>query len=117
MEIKFGIIKHDVCKFIGCYSQVLPLNEFRTLLKDLLKRALELYKLKHSKNALFAFIYSWWILKDFLQWIELCEEARVRQQVSTLPRPCVSKVDNYENDDDSECIKVFNTRLGSLIQL
>jgi hypothetical protein len=36
LETKWGIIKHDVAKFVGHYTIVLALRESRTWIKDIL---------------------------------------------------------------------------------
>jgi len=46
LETKWGIIKHDVAKFVGHYTIVLALHESRTWIKDILWKALNLYKTK-----------------------------------------------------------------------
>jgi hypothetical protein len=44
LETKGGIIKYDVVKFCECYGFVVALNEFGSSKKDILQKALELYK-------------------------------------------------------------------------
>ncbi|KAH9541006.1 hypothetical protein CY35_14G036600, partial [Sphagnum magellanicum] len=70
LESKWGIIKHEVEKFDGCYGAVLALNEAGTSVEDVLRRALELYKLKHPKGLSFSFIHCWLLLKDIPKWAE-----------------------------------------------
>ncbi len=48
-ETKWGVIKHDVAKFIGHYGIVVALYEFGTLVENILQKTLELYKSKHIK--------------------------------------------------------------------
>ena len=55
LETKWGIIKHDVSKFIGVYSQVMWLNRSGTSASDTLRRAHEFYKQKNEKGSDFAF--------------------------------------------------------------
>jgi hypothetical protein len=55
-------------KFVECYNLVLALNKFGTTLEGVLSKALELYKLKHPKNASFLFLHYWLLLKEVPQW-------------------------------------------------
>jgi hypothetical protein len=57
LETKWGVIKHDVAKFIGVYNQILGLRESGASLDDVLQNALELYKVKHPKQHSFFFIH------------------------------------------------------------
>jgi len=50
LETKWGI-KHDVAKFVGHYTIVLAFCESRTRTKDVLWKALNLYKTKHPKQS------------------------------------------------------------------
>jgi hypothetical protein len=50
LKTKWGIIKHDVFKFVGVYGSIISLNESRSFAKDILHKTLTLYKLKHLKN-------------------------------------------------------------------
>jgi hypothetical protein len=71
LETKWGIIKHDVAKFVGHYTTVLALCESGIGIKDTLPKALNLYKTKHPKHQTFIFIYAWYVLKDILRWVDL----------------------------------------------
>jgi hypothetical protein len=57
LETKWGIVKHNVYKFVGVYGNVISLNELGSSIKDTLHKALELYKLKHPKNLGLCFIH------------------------------------------------------------
>jgi hypothetical protein len=50
LKTKWGIIKHDVAKFIGNYIVVLVLYELGTCFEDMFHKALDLYKTKHPKH-------------------------------------------------------------------
>ncbi len=52
LETKWGIIKHDVAKFIGNYIVVLAFCELGTGFEDMLHKTLDLYKTKHPKIKL-----------------------------------------------------------------
>lgn len=80
-----GVIKHDVAKFVGVYSQVLKLQESGTSLEDVLQQALELYRVKHPKQQGFLYIHCWMILKDVPRWFDSAAKLRARQQVKTPP--------------------------------
>jgi hypothetical protein len=70
LESKWGLIKHDVSRFVGIYAQVLKLNKSGSSLADTLNRANELYKVKHAKGCDFTFHHCWVILKDHPKWAE-----------------------------------------------
>jgi hypothetical protein len=57
VETKWGIIKHDVAKFVGHYTTVLALCELGIGTKYILPKALDLYKTKDPKHQTFIFIY------------------------------------------------------------
>jgi hypothetical protein len=87
LETKWGIIKHDVAKFVGVHNQVLNTKESGVSLDDLLERALQLYKVKHAKQHSFVFLHCWLILKDVPRWAETREECRLRQQIKVPAAP------------------------------
>jgi hypothetical protein len=55
LETKWGVIKHDITKFIGHYETMVALCESRTSTKDILQKTLELNKSKHIQNQSFFF--------------------------------------------------------------
>jgi hypothetical protein len=57
LEIKWGVIKNDVAKFCGNYQVMTSLTKNDEFFKNTLRKALELFKAKHSKQGLFIFIY------------------------------------------------------------
>ncbi|KAH8947281.1 hypothetical protein BDL97_11G032300 [Sphagnum fallax] len=71
LEIKWGLIKHDVAKFFA-------LNESGTSSEDTLQKVLELFNSKHPKQNAFAFIHCWLILKDVLRWSKTKKETQVK---------------------------------------
>ncbi len=87
LETKWGIIKHNVSKFVGVYGSVISLNELGSSIEDTLHKALELYKHKYPKNLGFCFIHCWLLLKDVSRWSDLLESFE-----KTLPmkHPCPS---------------------------
>jgi hypothetical protein len=50
LETKWGIIKHDVAKFVGHYTVMLAFCESRIGIEDTSQKALNLYKTKHPKH-------------------------------------------------------------------
>jgi hypothetical protein len=74
LETKWGIIKHDVAKFVGVYGQISALNQSGTSAKDIHELSLELYKIKHPKQLSFVYLNCWTILKDDPHWFESQEE-------------------------------------------
>lgn len=64
---EMGIIKHNVREFVSCYNCMLALNEFGTLLEDVLQWTLKLYKLNTPKvHHLLTFITG--CLKNISKW-------------------------------------------------
>ncbi len=64
---EMGIIKHNVREFVGCYNFMLALNEFGTLLEDVLQWTLKLYKFNTPKvHHLLTFIVG--CLKNISKW-------------------------------------------------
>jgi hypothetical protein len=57
LETKWGIIKHDVAKFIRNYTMVLVLCESRIGFEDTLRKALNLFKTKHPKHQAFTYLH------------------------------------------------------------
>jgi len=47
LKTKWGVIKHDVNKFVGAFGSVEALCDIGMSVKDNLHKALELYKIKH----------------------------------------------------------------------
>ena len=70
LESKWGLIKHDVSRFVGIYAQVVKLNKSRSSLVDTLKKANDLYRVKHAKGCDFPFHHCWVILKDHPKWAD-----------------------------------------------
>jgi hypothetical protein len=66
LETKWGIIKHDVAKFVRHYTTMLALCESGIGIKNTLQKALHLYKTRHPKHQTFTFIHVWYALKDIL---------------------------------------------------
>jgi hypothetical protein len=65
LENRFGTIKHDTKKYMGCVSQVRRLQQSGTNAKDEEQAALALYKEQPSNEGKdFKFMHCWNILKD-----------------------------------------------------
>jgi hypothetical protein len=64
LEWKWGTIKHDVARFVGVYKQVFDTKESGTTLDDVLRDALELYKVRDPKQHSFVYLHCWIILRD-----------------------------------------------------
>jgi hypothetical protein len=71
LETKWGIINHDVAKFIGNYNIVFAFCELGIRIKDTFLKTLDLYKKKHPKHQAFTFIHVWCVLKNICQWAYL----------------------------------------------
>jgi hypothetical protein len=57
LKTKWGIIKHNVSKFVGVYGSVISLNESGSFAKNTFHKTLKLYKLKHFKTLELCFIH------------------------------------------------------------
>lgn len=103
LETKWGIIKHDVAKFVGVYKQVYDCRESGTSLDDVLQNALELYKVKHAKQQSFVFLHCWLLLRDIPRWMESVPESRQRQAGRSSPAPAPKrKTPPVETDGDDD---------------
>lgn len=125
LETRWGIIKHDTVKFVGCYEEVLMStanNESGSSssfsLEEKLQKALELYKLKHPKGQSFLFIHCWLILRDVPRWAESREDSKkaiTPQTPLPMKRPAGSlsadvqtldeEVMDLENSSSSKAVK------------
>jgi len=76
LETTWGIIKHDVAKFVGHYIAMLALCESWIRTKGALQKTLNLYKTKHLKHQIFTFIHAWYVSKDIPQWANLREKRK-----------------------------------------
>jgi hypothetical protein len=50
LELKWGVIKHDVMKFCSCCKSMVALNDFGSSQENIINNMLELCKLKHLKH-------------------------------------------------------------------
>jgi hypothetical protein len=67
LKTEWGVIKHDVTKFINNFTIVQSLCKSRINIENTFNNVLDLYKLKHSKGSNFTFICCWLMLKDILR--------------------------------------------------
>ena len=70
LESKWGIIKHDALKFMGCYQQIKRLNKSGVGEVDIIRMAKDLYRTKSPKNAKFTYEHCWSIVKDYPRWAD-----------------------------------------------
>ena len=91
LEMKWGHIKHDVGKFCGAYKQVYDCKESSTSLDDVLERALEYYKDRHPKQAAFAYLHCWGLLKEVPRWWDSPLDVQKRQGAIDNPAACMEK--------------------------
>jgi len=71
LETKWGIIKHDVSKFIGNYTTVLTLCESWIGFENMFFKASNLYKTKHPNHQAFTHLHAWYVLKDISKWVDM----------------------------------------------
>jgi len=60
LEMKWGVVKHDVAKFFNFFSIVDRVKEFDTMFENLVEKALLLYLNKINSN--FTYLHCWQIL-------------------------------------------------------
>ena len=70
LETKWGLIKHNVSKFCGIYSQIERLHKSGSNAADTMRDAKELYRQKSAKNTDFLFEHCWLLLKDCPRWAD-----------------------------------------------
>ena len=70
LESKWGLIKHDLGKFIGVFQQVQSLHPSGRSAADLLQMSRDLWRTKSAKNTDFMFEHCWLLVKDFPRWAD-----------------------------------------------
>jgi len=60
LEMKWGVVKHDVAKFYSFFSIVDRVKKFDTMFENLVEKALLLYRDKIISN--FTYLHCWQIL-------------------------------------------------------
>jgi hypothetical protein len=70
LESKWGLIKHDVGKFIMYHKQIVNLNKTGVSTADIVKLAKDLYRLKHVKGHDFTFEHCWVLVREFPKWVD-----------------------------------------------
>jgi len=110
LKTKWGIINHDVAKFIGNYTIMLALCESRTGFENTFHKASNLYKIKHPKHQAFTYLHVWYVLKDILQWADMQEEMKK----SSPPMKRKTNLGDY-NNINSDGVQVLDVFVSSLI--
>jgi hypothetical protein len=70
LESKWGLIKHDVTKFIRCHKQVIALNKSGVSRANVLRMTYDLYIAKSAKNTKFMYEHFWLVVKDYPHWAD-----------------------------------------------
>jgi hypothetical protein len=70
LESKWGIVKHDVSKYITAYKQIKDLKKSGVTEDDIRRMARELYKSKHAKGSEFTYEHVWALVKDYPKWFD-----------------------------------------------
>jgi hypothetical protein len=70
LESKWGVIKHDIGKFIMYHKQIVALNKTGVSAADIVKMAKDLYRLKHVKGHDFIFEHCWVLVREFPKWAD-----------------------------------------------
>jgi hypothetical protein len=97
LESKWGMIKHDVGKFIGAYNQIKRLNKSGSKESDIIRMAKDLYRTKTAKNTEFMFEHCWELVKDFPRWADGVSPSR-----QTTPSRRVSGSSDHESQSGSQ---------------
>jgi hypothetical protein len=87
LESKWGVIKHDALKFMGCYQQIKRLNESGVGEVDIIRMAKVLYRTKSTKNVEFTYEHCWSIVKDYPRW---ADGVTITRQIILSKRKSVS---------------------------
>ena len=97
LETKWSSVKHDVSKFIGCYSQVEDLQESGTNKDDMLEKAKNLYFDNSidskGKRHQFKYIECWRFMKDKPKW-------KAYRDKSTPKKPSNKKIIKIGTNDE-----------------
>lgn len=70
LESKWSSINYEVSWSTMTYKNIVFLNQLGTLSKDTLEKAKEIFKAKHPKGKMFAFLTCWDVLKEVPKWQE-----------------------------------------------
>jgi hypothetical protein len=105
LATKWGVIQHDVAKFVGVYAAIKDLNPSGASEDDMVQKALELYKSNNSdqKNSEFGFIHVWYILRDHPKWQDLRSKPEPSSQA--VKRIRLDANDEVVEDDEDESSK------------
>ena len=68
------------------HDSMFTARESNSSLDDILKNALELYKVKNPKQQSFIFLHCWLLLRDVPRWIESVPNTRQRLAVGCICR-------------------------------
>ena len=116
LETKWGLIKHNVSKFCGIYSQIQRLHKSGSSDADTLRDAKELYRQKNRKNSDFLFEHCWLLLKDCPRWADGWTQSPMGKK-----RPANECEGNNTQDVDAEISEgatrsqsVYNERPGGV---
>ena len=71
LEMKWAVINKDTAHFAGCHLAMTALKESGNIIKDILDKSYELFKIKHAKGLPFTFVHCWRILRVVPEWQEL----------------------------------------------
>ena len=102
LETKWGSIKHDVAKFVEVYKQVHLCRKSGYSLDNILKNALELYKVKHPKQQSFIFLHCWLLVGDVPRSMESVLDTRQRLAARVSPSS-KHKTAPTDTDGDEDC--------------
>ena len=113
LESKWGVIKHDALKFMGCYQQIKRLNKSGVGDVDIIRMAKELYRTKSTKNVEFTYEHCWSIVKDYPRWADGVTTTR---QITPSKRKSLSS--EYKSQAGTmESVGVVDSPLKSNVSL
>ena len=114
LETTWGHIKHDVGKFCDAYKQVYDCKESGTSIDDVLERALEYYKDKHPKQAAFAYLHCWGLLKKVPQWWDSPLDVQKRQGAIDNPTASMGKQKGMRRTEQSRAVAIEGGSNGAM---
>ncbi|XXQ32281.1 No apical meristem-associated C-terminal domain-containing protein [Plasmodiophora brassicae] len=101
LQTKWGTVQRDVSKFVGSYASVNALDESGTNEEEQTEKALKLYQQTHPKNAQFAYLHCWRVLRTVPKWQDLRHRPESNNTPSKELRQLDSNGDIVEVDTTS----------------
>ncbi|CEO95435.1 No apical meristem-associated C-terminal domain-containing protein [Plasmodiophora brassicae] len=108
LQTKWGTIQRDVSKFVGSYASAIKVGSYASVIKALdesgtneeeqIEKALTLYQQTHPKDAKFAYLHCWHVLRSVPKWQDLRHRPESNNTPSKKRRQLDSNGDIVEVD-------------------